>query len=320
VSEELDPTWLLEQLQQARQEPEPSRRAERLVVLGQACIESMDLELRELGRGALEEAAREGSPAGAWLCAYAAMEGIGGLADMDQGLSLLAQAAQGGIPDAAFELGQLLARSGHVPDALPGLGMAADAGHAAALRMLGRMAAGRGERDTAEQLLTAAAEAGSNQAVFDRFLLLAQFGPTAQLVEELDALLARRDVPAGLIAGVARATAVPARRGSRGGGSAPRRSATTTTPTTRCLCCSPRRWRAGLRSDSARRDGSSDSGERSSRCRRCAPRPKATACTRGCSSEPATARGCGGSRATSRGRRSRWTGSRRSLGTGCASR
>ena len=179
---------------------------ERALLLGQACLEA-DADLHADGRSLLLGAAAAGSSAGAWLAAYALMEGLGGGKDLDGGLTLLAQAAQGGIAEAAFELGQLLARAGETAAALPWLGRAADQEHPDALRMLGRLAAGVGDSETAEALLTAASEAGCGQALYDRFLLLAEFGPSDRLISLLDAVLARREVPAALLAQIGRLVA-----------------------------------------------------------------------------------------------------------------
>lgn len=208
MSGDLEPDRLESELSKVRAEPETADRLDRLVLLGQAAVESMNLRLRALGREVLEEAAAAGSPQGMWLCAYAVLEGRGGSADIDRGLALLADAARAGVTDAAFELGQLLARSGQKHQAMPWLGAAAEAGHPGALRMLGRMAAGSGDHELGLKLLSAAIESGSNQAIYDRLLLYAQRGPTEELLQRLDPLLRKRAVPAGVLAEVGRATAV----------------------------------------------------------------------------------------------------------------
>lgn len=178
-----------------------------VLLAAHACIQADDLTLREQGRIAMLALADEGSPRAAWLGAYCWLEGLGGDADLDRGLALLVRAANEGVAEAAFELGQLLARSEQLEAAATWLNLAAEQGHAPALRMLGRMAAGSGERNAADHLLQAAIQAGSEPAVFDRVLLLAQFGPSDELVALLDGLLSKRDVPGGLLGEVGRATA-----------------------------------------------------------------------------------------------------------------
>ncbi len=198
---------LLRELASARAIASPEERGAAVVVWGQACLESTDPDIQAAGRTALLEAARGEVAAASWLVSYALFDGIGGPRDVSLGLDHLTRAAEAGVVQASFELGQLLARSGDQDAAIPLLSEAASAGYGPAARMLGRLLAAEQRIAEATEMLEVAVENGESRALFDLLLLAAQGGPTSSLVQRLQALPRRLTLPNGVLAEVARACA-----------------------------------------------------------------------------------------------------------------